>query len=105
MHLKNVRPEIVRRARPRKYSFDRAVKEGVFTVPGDGGISYKPIFEVLKEFRYEGWMVVEAEQDPKKQILWNTRSKGAPILRSLPDYDDSASENKRIRSEFLERLV
>jgi inosose dehydratase len=66
VHLKNIRPEIVKQARTQNYSFEKAVKEGVFTVPGDGGISYQPIFELLKEIQYEGWMVVEAEQDPKK---------------------------------------
>jgi len=66
VHLKNVRPEVVKRGRDQKYSFERAVKEGVFTVPGDAGISYEPIFEILKEIDYEGWMVVEAEQDPEK---------------------------------------
>lgn len=68
VHLKNIRPEVVKNARNKNYSFERAVKEGVFTVPGDaeGGINYEPIFGILKEIKYEGWMVVEAEQDPKK---------------------------------------
>jgi len=66
VHLKNVRPAVVTKARTEKWSFDKAVREGVFTVPGDGGIDYKPIFEVLERADYAGWMVVEAEQDPKK---------------------------------------
>jgi inosose dehydratase len=64
VHLKNIRPEVVKQARTLGYTFEKSVKEGVFTVPGDGGIPYQPIFEVLKEIKYEGWMVVEAEQDP-----------------------------------------
>ena len=39
---------------------------GAFTVPGDGCIDYKPLFDVLKEKNYSGWLVVEAEQDPAK---------------------------------------
>ena len=35
-------------------------------MPGDGCIDYKPIFEVLKDKNYDGWLVVEAEQDPAK---------------------------------------
>lgn len=66
VHLKNIRPEVVKKARDECYSFDRAVREGVFTVPGDGGINYYPLFEVLRDLKYSGWMVVEAEQDPKK---------------------------------------
>ncbi len=66
VHLKDVRPRVVARARGEHYSFARAVKEGVFTVPGDGGIDYGPIFSVLAEADYRGWMVVEAEQDPSR---------------------------------------
>ena len=38
----------------------------MFTVPGDGCIDYIPIFKELKKNNYKGWLVVEAEQDPKK---------------------------------------
>ena len=40
--------------------------EGAFTVPGDGCIDYKPLFDILKTKNYSGWLVVEAEQDPIK---------------------------------------
>ena len=47
-------------------SFMGAVMEGIFTVPGDGSIDYVPILKVLADHGYTGWLVVEAEQDPKK---------------------------------------
>jgi len=37
---------------------------GTFTVPGDGAIDFGPIFDVLAENNYEGYVLVEAEQDP-----------------------------------------
>ena len=49
-----------------KWSFLKAVREGAFTVPGDGCIDFEPIFKILDENNYEGWFVVEAEQDPAK---------------------------------------
>ena len=64
VHLKNVRPAVVEEAAARSLSFRDAVKRGVFTVPGDGGIDYAPIFKILAEEKYAGWLVVEAEQDP-----------------------------------------
>jgi myo-inosose-2 dehydratase len=64
VHLKNVRADVARRVRGGDWSFSRAVREGVFTVPGDGGIDYHPIFALLEEIGYSGWLVVEAEQDP-----------------------------------------
>ena len=66
VHLKDMRPAVRRRAVREKWSFLTAVKEGVFTVPGDGSIDFEPVFEALKKAKYEGWWVVEAEQDPAK---------------------------------------
>ena len=43
-----------------------AVMEGIFTVPGDGSIDYPAILRVLAEAGYSGWLVVEAEQDPRQ---------------------------------------
>ena len=36
-----------------------------FTVPGDGSLNYIDIINNLQDVGYEGWFVVEAEQDPK----------------------------------------
>ena len=47
-------------------SFMGAVLEGIFTVPGDGSIDYPAILGVLANADYSGWLVVEAEQDPRK---------------------------------------
>ncbi|MGD8910884.1 MAG: myo-inosose-2 dehydratase [Chromatiales bacterium] len=64
VHCKDVRRQILSEVRNRDTSFLDAVLAGVFTVPGDGCIDYLPIFESLKRDGYEGWLVVEAEQDP-----------------------------------------
>lgn len=64
VHLKDIRPEIVKKVKAEKLSFLQAVRLGAFTVPGDGCIAFKPIFEVLDANNYEGWLLVEAEQDP-----------------------------------------
>jgi inosose dehydratase len=66
VHLKDMRPAIRKRVVKEKWSFLTAVKEGVFTVPGDGSIDFEPVFQALKKAKYEGWWVVEAEQDPAK---------------------------------------
>ena len=47
-------------------SFLAGVRAGAFTIPGDGCVDFKSIFKVLEDADYEGYMVVEAEQDPAK---------------------------------------
>jgi len=66
VHLKDIRQEILDIAYSGKMSFLNSVKAGVFTVPGDGCINFSPIFKALAELGYQGWFVVEAEQDPDK---------------------------------------
>ncbi|HET9594847.1 MAG TPA: myo-inosose-2 dehydratase [Anaeromyxobacteraceae bacterium] len=66
VHLKDVRRPVLDRVRPEGWSFLRSVREGVYTVPGDGCVAFEPVFQLLAEARYQGWMVVEAEQDPAK---------------------------------------
>ena len=66
VHLKDIRQEILDMVHSGKMSFLDSVKAGVFTVPGDGCIDFTPIFKTLAEKDYQGWFVVEAEQDPDK---------------------------------------
>lgn len=66
VHLKDIRPDVVSRVRAEKLSFLEGVRQGAFTIPGDGCVDFDAIFKVLSESGYEGYMVVEAEQDPAK---------------------------------------
>jgi inosose dehydratase len=66
VHCKDPRKDILKKARAEDMSFMDAVLAGIFTVPGDGSIDYLPILRVLADAGYAGWLVVEAEQDPKK---------------------------------------
>lgn len=66
VHLKDLRPTVVEQVRREKMSFLDGVRAGTFTVPGDGATDFAPLFRILEETGYEGWMVVEAEQDPAK---------------------------------------
>ena len=66
VHLKDIRSEVVREVREQGLSFLEGVRRGAFTIPGDGSVDFPPIFKTLAESGYEGYMVVEAEQDPAK---------------------------------------
>ena len=66
VHCKDIRKEILNGSLSNDLSFRDSFLEGVFTVPGDGYINYKPLFETLYDNKYSNWLIVEAEQDPKK---------------------------------------
>ena len=66
VHCKDIRKNVLENSLENDLSFRGAFLEGAFTVPGDGCIDYKPLFDILKTKNYSGWLVVEAEQDPIK---------------------------------------
>ena len=66
VHFKDIRPDVVREVRDNDRSFLDAVIAGAFTVPGDGCIDFQAVADHLKKMDYDGWIVVEAEQDPAK---------------------------------------
>jgi inosose dehydratase len=68
VHCKDVRREVLERSRNTDASFLNAVLEGVFTVPGDGMVDFAAVLEPLARSGYQGWLVVEAEQDPAVAI-------------------------------------
>jgi inosose dehydratase len=66
IHLKDVRREVLEQARRNNASFNTAVRDGIFTVPGDGNVDFSEIGKFIRSSGYSGWVVVEAEQDPAK---------------------------------------
>jgi myo-inosose-2 dehydratase len=66
VHLKSARVDKIARSCRERWSFYRAVTEGVFTIPGDGCVDFPAIFARLAGLNYAGWLVVEAEEDPVK---------------------------------------
>ncbi len=66
VHCKDIRADVLERLKTENWSFLQGVLEGVFTVPGDGMIDFGRFAGLLGEIGYQGWVVVEAEQDPAK---------------------------------------
>lgn len=66
VHLKDVRSTVLASARARPTSFIDAIVDGVFTVPGDGDLDFQKVIEALLTEPFEGWLVVEADQDPQR---------------------------------------
>ena len=66
VHTKDVRQAVLDGIDRSRDSFLDAVIKGAFTVPGDGSLDFVAIVSRLASYGYEGWFVVEAEQDPRK---------------------------------------
>jgi inosose dehydratase len=85
IHAKNVRPDVLAQVREQGLSFLEGVRRGVFTVPGDaeGAVDFLPVLEIAAQHRYQGWLVIEAEQDAAVRNPFEYQSMG---LRALKAY-------------------
>jgi inosose dehydratase len=84
-HAKNVRRAVMARVREEGMSFLAGVRAGVFTVPGDpeGGVDFSACLKVLADNGYEGWIVIEAEQDPDIYNPLKYQQLGLDTLRQM----------------------
>jgi inosose dehydratase len=83
VHTKDVRSSVIDKLDRERESFLDAVVKGVFTVPGDGSLDFAAIIARLAAYGYEGWFVVEAEQDPKISPPLEMAKKGHVELMRL----------------------
>lgn len=85
VHLKNVRQQVMDRVYAENLSFKEAIKEGVFTVPGDseGCLDFAAILKALAAKEFGGWLVVEAEQDPAKATPLKYAKMARDYLREI----------------------
>ncbi len=64
IHLKDMRRKVFENLDFVSQSFVDAVYAGLFTVPGDGDIDFVPLVGKIASNGYDGWLLIEAEQDP-----------------------------------------
>ena len=85
VHCKDVRVPVIAQARNDGWSFLNGVINGTFTVPGDGAVDFEAVLTILKNAGYEGWLVVEAEQDPAVAPSYQYAKLGYDTLRGIVD--------------------
>ena len=83
VHLKDIRKDVLDSCTERRLSFLESMLEGAFTVPGDGVIDFVPILQTLSDAGYEGWLMVEAEQDYQKANPLEYAIKARTYLREV----------------------
>ncbi|MBW7457626.1 myo-inosose-2 dehydratase [Paenibacillus sepulcri] len=82
IHLKDVRLNKLEQARAEQSDFITCIRNGVFTVPGDGVIDFRPILEELVSRNYRGWAMLEGEQDPAAHPAREYAEKAIAYLQS-----------------------
>ena len=85
VHTKDIRQEVVDGLDRSRESFLDSVIKGAFTVPGDGSLDFEAIVKALASKGYEGWFVVEAEQDPVRNPPLDMARKGHRELLRVMD--------------------
>jgi myo-inosose-2 dehydratase/5-deoxy-glucuronate isomerase len=85
IHAKNIRPAVAAQVWEDRLSFLEAVRRGVFTVPGDpvGVVDFPPVLRAAAAAGYDGWLVIEAEQDPEIYDPVRFQTLGLKSLREL----------------------
>ncbi len=85
IHAKDIRPAVAAQVWEQRLSFLKAVRRGVFTVPGDpaGAVDFLPVLRIAAEHGYDGWLVIEAEQDPAVYDPVRFQSLGLKSLREM----------------------
>lgn len=85
IHAKNVRPDVAHAVRAENLSFLEGVRRGVFTVPGDaeGAVEFAPVLSTAAQHGYDGWLVIEAEQDPDLRNPLEYQTLGLTALKAM----------------------
>lgn len=85
IHTKNVRKDVMFEVRKENFSFLEGVRRGVFTVPGDtdGSVDFDSILCIAAQANYQGWLVIEAEQDPDVYDPKTYQSMGLVALKEM----------------------
>jgi len=85
LHMKNVRPAIKQQLESEALSFLQGVTLGVFTVPGDaeGCVDFEAVLKVAAQHDYQGWLVIEAEQDPDVYSPLTYQTMGLKALKAM----------------------
>lgn len=95
VHCKDVRPAVTKLARNGNWTFLQSVMNGAFSVPGDGNVDFAGVLQLLFEHDYEGWLVVEAEQDPAVAPSYQYAEMGYRHLAELVQAIEQGQERTR----------
>lgn len=83
VHLKDIRKSVLERAREEQADFITCIRRGVFTLPGTGDLDLQPIINELLDRGYDGWAMLEGEQDPAEHPPYEYARKALDYLNAV----------------------
>lgn len=83
IHFKDCHPEIAGRSRAEEWPYVRAIREGVFSELGQGGVDFPAVIRWLDDRGYDGWAVVEQDVLPGMGTPKESARRNREYLASL----------------------
>ena len=69
VHIKDVDGNVLQRALQERWSFHNALKAFIFAKLGHGIVNIPAVIQALKEYEYDGWVVIEQDTTPDTPTL------------------------------------
>ncbi len=85
LHLKDVDPNVLARARAEGWSFEEALRRYIFAPLGEGMVPLREALRKVLESGYDGWAVIEQDTTPKDptETARENRARLEALLREL----------------------
>lgn len=83
IHFKDCSPDIARRSRDEGWGYVQAIREGVFSELGKGGVDFAAVVRWLEDHGYDGWIVVEQDVLPGMGTPKESARRNREYLASL----------------------
>jgi inosose dehydratase len=83
LHFKDSSPELARHSRDEDWDYFKALRAGIFSELGQGGVDFPAVLRWLQEHGYKGWAVVEQDVLPGMGTPKESARRNRAYLASL----------------------
>lgn len=83
IHFKDYSPEVGRRSRQERWEYVHAIRKGLFSELGQGGVDFPAVLRWLEAHGYDGWIVVEQDVLPGMGTPKESARRNREYLTSL----------------------
>lgn len=83
VHFKDLDPDLARRSRTEGWDYMTAIRHGIFSELGTGGVDFPAAVDWLRRHDYDGWIVVEQDVLPGMGSPRESAERNRAYLRSI----------------------